>query len=63
MSEETEIPKPQGVLQGIPANESQERESAGTNSEEQVKRIIRNIVAESEPRYHSIHLQGAQDHY
>ena len=63
MSEETAIPRPQGVLQGIPANESEGRKSEGTSSEEQVKSIIWNIVAESEPRYHSIHLQGARDHY
>ena len=50
MSEETAIPKPQGVLQGIAATESERGKSTGISSEEQLKRIIRNIVAESETK-------------
>ena len=54
MSEETAIPKPQGVLQGIAATESERGKSTGISSEEQLKRNIRNIVAESETKQGTI---------
>lgn len=63
MSQETIIPKPQGVFRNDPVSESEETESTGIGQEELFNRYIRHNMNERETRHHTIHLQGASDHH
>ena len=63
MSQETDIPKAQGVLRDYPASESEGTESTGSGSEHRFERNVLDNVTDNESEYRSTHIQGVRDHY